>query len=393
MTQIVETASDNQPGWLQQQAPVLALWLATRLGLIVVAYVALVMLPTNTELNHPPPDRPDNVWIDSWIRWDSRWYAGIARDGYTNVPQAEAQRDVAFFPLYPVLMRIGGLFVGDTYLSGLLISNLAFLLALILLFRLVADEYDEAVAWRAIVLLSISPYALFFTSLYTESLYLLAAVSVFYFGQRGRWALAALSAAVGSATRLPGILFVVPLLLIYLEQIQFDLRRIRPNILWLLLCPLGALAFFGYLLLQFDVTPADYQALLVEGWGQIVDPLTRLGDVVRNVPIEGLVSGKWDAPIVLTDVMNSIALLLSLVGSIYVLVRVRLSYGVWVLISASVGVYRLTSFGRYTAVMFPLFLALALLLKRRDVFAGVVFISTLILSLLLIRYVNWFWVA
>ena len=39
------------------------------------------------------------------IRWDSFWYINIAREGYSIVSQFKDQKNIAFFPLYPLFIR------------------------------------------------------------------------------------------------------------------------------------------------------------------------------------------------------------------------------------------------------------------------------------------------
>ena len=41
-------------------------------------------------------------------RWDAGWYLAIARDGYRFDPNYHRQQNIAFFPAYPWLMRLGG---------------------------------------------------------------------------------------------------------------------------------------------------------------------------------------------------------------------------------------------------------------------------------------------
>src|SRR4051794_7506673 len=92
----------------------LALALVNRLGLYFLAYCALTLLVG-------PPKTfnafPGNNFLDGWARWDAHRYAKIARDGYTNVIEG-GTRDTAFFPLFPLLMRLGSRVAGDVYSAG-----------------------------------------------------------------------------------------------------------------------------------------------------------------------------------------------------------------------------------------------------------------------------------
>jgi len=195
----------------------LGVFAASRAGLGLLMYLSLALLPMRAGTFWRA--YPDNLLLDGWVRWDAAWYRDIAEHGYTNMPSHEAfQRDTAFFPLYPLLMRALHVVVPDLYLCGLLISNVAVLAALILIYRLTSARYDAGVAQRAITVLAIYPFSFFFSAVYSESLFLLAATGAFVLGERRRWGWAALSAAAAGATRLVGVVTVLGLVLLYLDQ-------------------------------------------------------------------------------------------------------------------------------------------------------------------------------
>src|SRR6266545_3317631 len=109
------------PYWIT--APLVA-FLITRLVVFAGAYLSDIILPNVAN------DEPRGV-VGVWNRWDTVWYGQIAEEGYSYSPTEKSA--VAFFPFYPLLMAALKPLVGDTVLAGLLISNVAFLLALILL--------------------------------------------------------------------------------------------------------------------------------------------------------------------------------------------------------------------------------------------------------------------
>lgn len=77
---------------------------------------------------------PNNLFLDGWARWDSGWYKSIAEIGYSNLPMNEwGQSNTVFFPLYPLLMRMMRAIIPDTYICGVIISNVSFLLTLIVM--------------------------------------------------------------------------------------------------------------------------------------------------------------------------------------------------------------------------------------------------------------------
>ena len=75
---------------------------------------------------------------------------------------------MAFYPLYPLLMRAASLPLADNLtLGGLAVSGAAYIAAMTGLYRLVRDDFDDPVARRAILYLSIFPIAFFLFAPFT----------------------------------------------------------------------------------------------------------------------------------------------------------------------------------------------------------------------------------
>ncbi len=66
---------------------------------------------------------PPLRWLDVWGAWDTGWYLDISLNGYSTIQNQIHQTNIAFFPLYPTLMRIIGSITGNHYIAGLIISN------------------------------------------------------------------------------------------------------------------------------------------------------------------------------------------------------------------------------------------------------------------------------
>ena len=120
---------------------------STRLGVLAVGFfgIALIGYAPNT----PPWRVYQNELLNLPARWDTGWYLGVAVDGYEYQPaRADQQQNIAFFPLYPMLMRYGSLFAArQTMWVGVAISFIAFFLALRYMFRLARMTLpDEAAA-------------------------------------------------------------------------------------------------------------------------------------------------------------------------------------------------------------------------------------------------------
>src|SRR5688500_10795324 len=152
-----------------------------------------------------------NALIAPAVRWDSNWYVDTAVAGYLR-----EDRQPVFFPLYPLLMRAVGTLVGSVLVAGILISLVAFFAALVMLHRLTERELGRDAARRTVFLLAFFPFALFFSAVYTEALFLALELGAFWAARRGRWAWAGVLGALGSATRNTGALLLPALLVLYL---------------------------------------------------------------------------------------------------------------------------------------------------------------------------------
>ncbi len=226
---------------------ILALFLASRLALLLIGLIAYNLSETGYGKQF---SWSKYRWLDMWGVWDSYWYMDIAQNGYSttgSIPGHLDQTNFPFFPLYPLLMRgLGQLTGGEYFLAGLLISNVCLLVACYLLYKLVEMEQGRAIAQRAVKYLFVFPVSFIFSGLFTESLYLALTLLCFYLAKRKAWWLAGIAGALLSATRTLGVLIALPLAFEYLRSLNFKLKRIRLESLFLLLVPLGLVCFGLY---------------------------------------------------------------------------------------------------------------------------------------------------
>ncbi|EOY32359.1 Transferases, transferring hexosyl groups isoform 1 [Theobroma cacao] len=136
----------------------------------------------------PPPLLPSLASaIENGIVWDSVYFVRIAQCGY------EYEQSYAFLPLLPACIFILSrtvfapvvLLIGHRAvlaLSGYVISNVAFIFAAIYFYRLsVIVLKDPNAALQASVLFCFNPASIFYSSIYSESLYALFSVGGLYY--------------------------------------------------------------------------------------------------------------------------------------------------------------------------------------------------------------------
>jgi hypothetical protein len=193
-------------------------WWAFPLRVWVIHWL-LVQIPATYALRFGTPNAPSPPYGDMpppltglahWIveplrNWDGLWYRLIALDGYSSATQSAK---AAFWPLLPGIMRGGSIVTGWTVDSvGYLVANLAFLGALLVIYRLISLDYGNTdTARRAIWALALFPTALFFSAVYTESLFLLLSAGALYLWRRDMvWSVSARRSAApaGSSSSFP----------------------------------------------------------------------------------------------------------------------------------------------------------------------------------------------
>ena len=323
---------------------------------------------------------PGDVLVSPLARWDSVWYLMIAAGGY-----GDGARE-AFFPLYPLVARIAGLPVGSTLVGGALASTALLGVALVLLHRLVALDYERAVARNAILVTAFAPMSFFFSAVYSESLFLAVSVGAIYAARRDRWAWAGALGAVAALTRSAGVVLLVPLLVLYLwdtGSLRSRPRRPRADVLWLGLVPCGLAAYCAYLGLAGYDALAPFHAQEV-WYRSFAGPFAgaRDGVVAGWQGARQLASGARE-PVYFTAAAGDpflvarhniellVWLAVTLVVAVGALRRLPAAYGAYLVaalalpLSYPVGPQPLMSLPRFVVVLFPLAIGLALWMTGR----------------------------
>jgi hypothetical protein len=389
----------------------------SRLAILAVAVFAALSAGTAVERNAGRFDIPavtaplggfGDLLGSPLARWDAVWYLSIAGDGYGA---ADSPRQ-AFFPLYPLLARglseLGGGGSAAILIAAYAVSLAAFFAALVLLHRLTALELGRRAAWPTLLLLAVFPGSLYFGAPYSESLFLLCSIGAFYAARTGSWAWAGVAAGAASATRSAGILLLLPLAYLYLREHG---RRLRPDVLWLGLAPLGLVAYATYLGAVFgdplsfshvqEFWTRTFAGPLVGAW----DGATAAFDGVRQ-----LLSGDRDSVyfeqsggdpfrVAAQNIALFGFLCFALAGAVGVLRRLPFAYGLYVVaalmlpLSYPVAAQPLMSLPRFVAVLFPIFMWLGAACEERRLTDRVAIASAIVLGLFVTQFATWQWVA
>jgi hypothetical protein len=365
-------------------------------------------------------------------RWDASWYLVIAHYGYRPDLGVYTSSRTAFFPLYPLGLRAlsdAGL---PPVLAGVLLSLVAFALALYGIHRLTTLELARAgrlgsgeVARLAVLVMAFAPMAFYFSAVYSESLYLALSVGVFWCARQGRWAGACALAALAGATRSAGVVLALPVLMLYLYGPREDRMpdfalarrfapryRLRRDILWLGLVPAGVAVYMAYLALSGGDALMPFHAQGVwdrrfagpylgvwDGMKAAWEGARQLLSLQRRHVYFSVAGG---SPFV--NAGHNLMLLAFLLAAIPAIVGVLrllpLAYGTYVIVALAlplsypVAPQPLMSLPRFLVVLFPLSIWLAAWLAARPrMQRPALIVSALLMAFFVAQFATWHWVA
>jgi len=342
--------------------------------------------------------------LNVFARWDSGWYSTIVKNGYQIAEDYSSQQNVVFFPLYPLLVKALVWLTGWHWItSGVVISHAAFGMALLLFYRFLDRIADQKTAKLGTALMAFSPYGVFFSVVYTESLFLLCFVAMLYFWRRQRLIVSGMAAGFASATRLHGVLLALPFALMAIKCL-YRYRRL-PDWRILLgggLSVLGAVGFMGYL---YSLS-GDWlliPKLQNEAWnhatfspGQLINTFWReLTESLYYLP--ALQRGEIGL-MLLARRFDVWALVVSIVLTGYLFVKSKYEEWLWLAPAMmALNLYALSgsfvSLGRYLSVLPMLYFGLALSLSRFSVWIGwaIVGICAFVMVLFSSLFGGWYW--
>ena len=407
-------------------------------------------------LQFPVPPAPSGIWehlVEPMRMWDGLWYRLIAIEGY---PKSHVWND-AFWPLYPMSMRALSRVTGlPEDVSGYLIANICFFVAMVLLYQLVRIDFDTPIARRTIWAIAIFPTALFFTAVYTESLFLMLSVAALLCARVRKWWLAGVLGALAALTRSHGIFLVIPFAVLWVKQNGFYLRAAVPKGITVAMPLLGPIIFGGYLqLTQSDkdflrfsklfkgdfVHFIDLKGLWREGgWRNFIEVQSAwnrtfawpwhtfdcaingctmtvhqygedrvfqahaadwgwLRQLIDHPSWSLVTSNAWRKSVANSDTLELVSTILFIVLIVIgfkVLPLYQSLYlvpGIFIPLFQPSSVHPLMSIPRFGLVLFPLFIVMAILLRKRILYLPAAAISIVLLVLLTVQFSTWYWVS
>jgi hypothetical protein len=314
--------------------------------------------------------------------YDCNAYERLALNGYEGRPSGFDKGDAnnwAFFPFYSILAwAVSKLSNLSVLVSGTILSNLLTVASAIVAWPLFENKLRAYFLFCFVLFLG--PFSYYFTTLYTESLFLLFTVAGFVFLKQRDYLTAGLTGAMMSATRSTGLLFAAAILIQALQDHLRDGGSLRDFftgfwrrtdlILACALVPLGLCVFALYMYFhtgQFvgagDQPGGDALAWvhIQRAWGRAFqNPFSNLWIALTLQFKNG-----WQLPIITTDLSFGIAAIVGFVLCIVLAIRRQWAMAVFclfaILLPLSTNTYSMI---RFVAGLAPLLVAGSILLAH-----------------------------
>lgn len=335
--------------------------------LVAVAYFGFSTFPHSENFNYD--------FINRFANWDGGHYLAIAKVGYKDKFQ------YAFFPLFPLLIKALNNITENYLTAALVISVGSSFLAVRLLYKLVAGDFDKKIAEKTIIIMLLFPTSFYLLTAYSEGLFLFLSVATFYFSKKNKLLAATIFASAASATRLAGVAVILGFLA---EVLIF--KGLNKKNWYVILAPLGFIAYCWYL---FSKTGDPFYFVTAENhW-------------LRTISVPGL--GFWESIkwLVSGQVSQNIGALMDFIFAVFgagMVIRtfrfMPIAFSVYSLASVLLPFFTpsLTSLPRFILPIFPIFILMGFVKNQYIIFVYQL-ISVMLLGLFLTRFINGFWVA
>ncbi len=337
------------------------------LSILAIFYFGFIQFPHSGNFS--------NDFFKSLANWDGGHFLGIAQYGYTEKFQ------YAFFPLYPILIKIVTSLTNNFLFSAILVSAGSFFLGLHFLYRLILLMFDKKIAERAVVVLVFFPTSFYFLTAYSEGLFFLLTVLTFSFLIARKYFWASIFAGLAATTRLVGVALIFTLIFdVWITGIS------RKN--WIVfLSPLGLLIYC--LFLKNQVGDPFYFFTAELHWQRSLSiPGLSIWDSIKSLTSHGFLSIDFN---VLLDLLFAIFGLGFGIRSFRFL-PTFLSFFTFIVLILPLFTTTLSSIPRFILPIFPIYILLAKIKNQRVTFIYQT-ISLMLLSAFAILFIDGYWVS
>ena len=183
------------------------------MGLLSRGIIIITMMGITPLLHIGADNNGVNFGWEVFSAWDSGLYQQIAINSY-DTSDTEPGSNVAFFPLFPLLIRLGTVVGFPSNLVGIIINNTAFIVTLFVVYIWVKKTNDDVAARWVVAILAWCPLSIFGTVIYTEGVFLLFSSLALFSFENKQYTQTIIWGILATATRITGLALIPTFLFI-----------------------------------------------------------------------------------------------------------------------------------------------------------------------------------
>ena len=247
-------------------------WRGAGIAVGILALTRLVQLLFLVVLDHATAE-PAGLRTNLLI-WDGGWFQRVAEgypSGYTYGADGALQgNELAFFPLYPMLIRLLSALGLDSGTAALTVSWLASVGAAVALHLLGTSLYGRRAGWALVAICCGAPMSVVLSMAYSESLFLALVAGMFVAAHRQVWWAAGLLGLGAALTRPTGAAAAVALAVAAVIAVRRDPDRKWPPLAAAAVALAGVPAYLGWVAWRVGDLDAWFK-IQTAGWGTSFD--------------------------------------------------------------------------------------------------------------------------
>ena len=325
----------------------LAISVGTKIFLLIFSYFAFQIFSHQSISSF-------GQFLEIWNRWDALHYIHLAEYGYASIPLTGNREDVfiVFLPFFPILVKIFSLFTGGNFMTAAMSVSFVFsILASLLLYEICKLDFGEKIALKAVLFLNIFPTSYFMLSAYTESTFLTLSLAFYLAVRKNLFPFPILFGFLAGLTRLNAIL---------LFTLTIGLKK-ATSLLYTFSIVTGLLIYLLINQALFE-SPFYFLNILHNHWYKSFS-YPWVG--IKNSIFYAIHQDTLESFIVFFQ--EPVYLILLLILGLFVFLKVNKSWGVYLITSFLL--FSSTSFilssPRYLLVLFPIYIAMAILAENK----------------------------
>ncbi|WP_430783968.1 mannosyltransferase family protein [Actinoplanes sp. G11-F43] len=268
-----ESLWDKSGGW-QGISAAIGILALTRVGqLLMIAWMG------------GANDEPKTVW-DRLLIWDAGWFLRVAMDGYpegytySSDGRLEAN-ELAFFPVYPMLIRAGAALGLDPNTAALSVAWLASIGAAIALHLLGTSLYGKRAGWALVAICCSAPASVVLSMAYSESIYIALVAGMFVAAHRQVWWAAGLLGLLTALSRPTGAAAAIGLTVAALLAVRQSRVQAWKPLAAAAVALAGVPLFLGWVAYRVG-EPTAWFKIQTAGWGTSFDYGSSTAEFLRS---------------------------------------------------------------------------------------------------------------